>query len=164
MALQTTQWDSTKYLGTDEGIAAYLDAVLEEGDPALVTHVLAIIARAKGMTQLADDAVLSRENLYQALSPEGKPQFATVLRVVRALGLQLHAAPRVAASPRATGRLGRCPDAQCATQPYEFDRCHVGEAPRQTIARIQPGSRAIYFRPPSRDPRVHEQATRHRRA
>ena len=103
MALQTTRWDSTEYLQTDEDIAAYLDAVLEEDDPALVTHALAIIARAKGMTQLADEAGLSRENLCQALSPEGKPEFATVLRVVRALGLQLHAAPRVAASPPAAG-------------------------------------------------------------
>jgi probable addiction module antidote protein len=103
MALQTTRWGSTEYLQTDDDIAAYLDAVLEEDDPALVTHALAITARAKGMTQLADEAGLSRENLYQALSPEGKPEFATVLRVVRALGLQLHAAPRVAASPRAAG-------------------------------------------------------------
>ena len=98
MTLQTTRWDSAEYLQTDEEIAAYLDAVLEEDDPALVTHALGIIARAKGMTALADEAGVSRENLYQALSPEGKPEFATVLRVVRALGLQLHAAPRTAVS------------------------------------------------------------------
>ena len=103
MALPTSRWDSTEYLQTDGDIAAYLDAVLEEDDPALVTHALAIIARAKGMTQLADEAGLSREHLYQALSPEGTPEFATVLRVVRALGLQLQAAPRIAVSPRAVG-------------------------------------------------------------
>lgn len=96
MTLQTTRWDSAEYLQTEEDIAAYLDAVLEEDDPALVTHALGIIVRAKGMTQLADEAGVSRENLYQALSPEGKPEFATVLRVVKALGLQLHAAPRTA--------------------------------------------------------------------
>ena len=99
MALQTTRWDSAEYLQTDDDIAAYLDAVLEEDDPALVTHALAIIARAKGMTQLADEAGVSRESLREVLSPEGKPEFATVLRVVRALGLQLHAAPRAAATP-----------------------------------------------------------------
>ena len=68
-----------------------LEAALEAGDPALVTAVLGDIARAKGMTQIARDTGLGRESLYKALSPEGNPGFATVLKIVRALGLQLHA-------------------------------------------------------------------------
>lgn len=91
MALKTTRWDSAEHLQTEEDIAAYLDAVLEENDPALVTHALGVIARAKGMSQIARETGLGRESLYKALSPEGNPEFATVLKVVKALGLQLHA-------------------------------------------------------------------------
>ena len=91
MTLKTTRWDSAEHLQTEEDIAAYLDAVLEENDPALVTHALGIIARAKGMSQIARETGLGRESLYKALSPEGNPEFATVLKVVKALGLQLHA-------------------------------------------------------------------------
>jgi len=91
MALKTTQWDSAEYLQTDEDIAAYLDAVLEEDDPALVTYALGVIARAKGMSQIAREAGLSRESLYKSLSAEGNPEFSTVLKVIKALGLRLHA-------------------------------------------------------------------------
>ena len=91
MALKTTRWDSAEHLRTDEDIAAYLDAVLEENDPALVTHALGVIARAKGMSQIARETGLGRESLYKALSSEGHPEFATVLKVIKALGLQLHA-------------------------------------------------------------------------
>lgn len=81
MALKTTRWDSAEHLRTDEDIAAYLDAVLEENDPALVTHALGVIARAKGMSQIARETGLGRESLYKALSSEGHPEFATVLKV-----------------------------------------------------------------------------------
>lgn len=91
MALKTTRWDSAEHLQTEEDIAAYLDAVLEENDPALITHALGVIARAKGMSQIARETGLGRESLYKALSPEGNPEFATVLKVIKALGLQLHA-------------------------------------------------------------------------
>ena len=91
MALKTTRWDSAEHLRTDEDIAAYLDAVLEENDPVLVTHALGVIARAKGMSQIARETGLGRESLYKALSSEGHPEFATVLKVIKALGLQLHA-------------------------------------------------------------------------
>ena len=91
MAIKTTRWDSAEHLQTEEDIAAYLNAVLEENDPALVTHALGVIARAKGMSQIARETGLGRESLYKALSPEGNPEFATVLKVVKALGLQLHA-------------------------------------------------------------------------
>ena len=91
MVLKTTRWDSAEHLRTEEDIAAYLDAVLEENDPALVTHALGVIARAKGMSQIARETGLGRESLYKALSSEGHPEFATVLKVIKALGLQLHA-------------------------------------------------------------------------
>jgi probable addiction module antidote protein len=92
----TTPWDPADHLRTDEDMAAYLEAALEEGDPNLVTAALGDIARAKGMTQVAREAGLGRESLYKALSPSGNPEFATILKVVAALGLQLHAAPAAA--------------------------------------------------------------------
>jgi probable addiction module antidote protein len=88
---QTRPWDVIQHLVTEEDMAAYLEAALEDGDPALVAAALGDIARAKGMTQLARDTGLGRESLYKALSPDGNPEFATVLKVVRALGLRLHA-------------------------------------------------------------------------
>ncbi len=88
---KTSPWDAAEHLETNEDMAAYLEAALEDGDPALVTAALGDIARAKGMSQIARDTGLGRESLYKALSPEGNPEFATVLKVVRALGLKLHA-------------------------------------------------------------------------
>jgi probable addiction module antidote protein len=78
-------------LETDEDMAAYLEAALEEGDAALVAATLGDMARAKGMALIARETGLGRESLYKALSPEGNPEFATVLKVVRALGLRLRA-------------------------------------------------------------------------
>ena len=94
----TTPWDPADHLETEEDMVAYLEAALEENDPALVAAALGDIARAKGMTQLARDTGLGRESLYKALSPTGNPEFATILKVVAALGLQLHAAPASAKS------------------------------------------------------------------
>ena len=92
----TTPWDPADHLKSQDDMAAYLDAALKEGDPALVAAALGDIARAKGMTQVARDAGLGRESLYKALSPAGNPEFATILKVVAALGLQLHATPVIA--------------------------------------------------------------------
>jgi probable addiction module antidote protein len=89
----TTAWDPAEHLASEEDMAAYLEAALEEGDPALVAAALGDIARAKGMSQVARDAGLGRESLYKALSPTGNPELATILKVVSALGLRLHAAP-----------------------------------------------------------------------
>lgn len=89
--LKTTRWDSAKYLKTDEDIVFYLEACLEEDDPALIMHALGVIARARGMTQVARETGLGRESLYKALSPEGNPEFSTVLKVLKALGIKLHA-------------------------------------------------------------------------
>jgi probable addiction module antidote protein len=88
---KTRLWDAAEHLETEEGMSAYLEAALEEGDPALVAAALGDIARAKGMAQIASETGLGRESLYKALSPEGNPKFATVLKVIRALGLRLHA-------------------------------------------------------------------------
>jgi probable addiction module antidote protein len=85
--------DPAEHLNTEEDMAAYLEAALEEGDPALVAAALGDIARAKGMTQVARDTGLGRESLYKALSASGNPEFATVMKVIAALGLKLHAAP-----------------------------------------------------------------------
>ena len=93
--LATTAWDPADHLRTEEDRAAYLEAALEEGDPMLVAAALGDIARAKGMSQVARDAGLGRESLYKALSPPGNPEFATILKVVAALGMQLHATPMV---------------------------------------------------------------------
>ena len=91
----TTRYDAAEHLRTPEEMAAYLEACMEEahGDPAFVARALGNIARAKGMSQVARDAGLSRESLYKALSGERSPSFDTILKVISALGLKLHAEP-----------------------------------------------------------------------
>jgi probable addiction module antidote protein len=88
-----TPYDVAEHLRTPEEMAAYLDAWLDEApeDTAGIAKALGNIARAKGMTQVAKDAGLSRESLYRALSATGNPSFATVLKVAKALGMKLHA-------------------------------------------------------------------------
>ena len=90
---KTQPFDAADYLETEEDMVAYLEAALEEDDAATVAAALGDIARAKGMTQVAREAGLGRESLYKALSPDGNPELATVMKVVRALGLSLHARP-----------------------------------------------------------------------
>ena len=89
---KTIPWDSAEHLKTEEDMALYLEAMIEEsgGDPAAIAVALGNIARAKGMTEIARKTGLAKENLYKALSPEGNPEFATVLKVAKALGLKLH--------------------------------------------------------------------------
>ncbi len=89
--LKTTKWDVVDYLKTDEDMAEYLEAAMEDGHPVVIATAIGNIARAKGMTQVARKAGIGRVSLYKALSPEGNPEFATVLKVVKALGLRLHA-------------------------------------------------------------------------
>jgi len=90
---KTTRYDIADHLRTREEMAAYLEACLEEadGDAAFIAKALGDIARAKGMAQVARDSGLSRESLYKALSGERSPDFDTILKVVEALGLKLHA-------------------------------------------------------------------------
>ena len=91
--LKTTRFDVSEHLRTPEDMAAYLQACFEEAgdDAAFIAKALGDIARAKGMSQIARDTGLSRESLYKALSGERTPGFDTILKVVRSLGLKLHA-------------------------------------------------------------------------
>jgi probable addiction module antidote protein len=93
MAEQFTRFDAAEFLKTPEEMAAYLDACFEEdaGDGLLIRAALNDIARAKGMTQIARDAGLGRESLYKALGSTGNPEFVTIMKVMKALGLRLHA-------------------------------------------------------------------------
>ena len=89
--IRTRPFDAAEYLETEEDMAAYLEAALETNEVESVVQALGTIARVRGMAQIAKDTGLRRESLYKALSPEGNPEFATVLKVVRARGIRLHA-------------------------------------------------------------------------
>lgn len=87
-----TKWDALEYLETEEDMAAYLNAALEDGDTSVIAAALGDIARTKGMTQLSKETGITRDGLYKALSPTGNPSFDTVQKVVRAFGLKLDVA------------------------------------------------------------------------
>lgn len=93
MTLETQLYDSAEFLDSGEAIAAYLEEAFDSQDPSFIAHALGVVARARGMSRIARDTGLSRESLYRALSPEGNPEFTTVLRVMHALGLRLAAVP-----------------------------------------------------------------------
>ncbi|MCR4268271.1 addiction module antidote protein [Nitratireductor sp. ZSWI3] len=86
-----SRYDTADYLKNEEDIIAYLEAVMEEGgdDPAYIARALGVVARARNMSQLARDVGMSREGLYKALSEDGNPSFATIMKVAHALGLRL---------------------------------------------------------------------------
>jgi len=88
---QTKPFDAADYLKTEEDMIAYLEAAFEEDDPRVVAAALGDIARAKGMSHVAREAGLGRESLYKSLSAEGNPELGTVMKVMRSLGLSLHA-------------------------------------------------------------------------
>jgi probable addiction module antidote protein len=98
MAVETKKWDIVEHLDSDERIALFLEAVFEDGDPAVIAAAIGDVARARGMSQVAKDAGLSRENLYRALSEGGNPEFATIVKVVRAIGYDLTIVPHDAAA------------------------------------------------------------------
>ncbi|MEI9993306.1 MAG: addiction module antidote protein [Rhizomicrobium sp.] len=87
--LKTLPWDMADHIKTEKDVVAYIDAALEEGDPAFVAAVLGDIARSKGMAKIAKKAGLGRESLYKSLSKEGKPQWETIFKVIHALGYRL---------------------------------------------------------------------------
>lgn len=95
-----SRYDTADYLKTEDDVARYMKAVMEEApdDPAFIAHALGVVARARNMSQLARDSGLTRVGLYKALSREGNPSFATVMKVARALGFRvsftLPASPR----------------------------------------------------------------------
>lgn len=82
-------WDASEHLDSEEMVFAYVNAAMEEGDPALLTAALGDVARARGMTEIARKAGMSRESLYRALSRDGNPELATVMKVMKALGLRM---------------------------------------------------------------------------
>ena len=90
----TTLWNPVEHFDTEEDIAAYLEAALEENDTALIAAALGDIARAIGMSKIAEDTGLGRESLYKALLPSGNPELSTVLKIIEALGLHLQAVPK----------------------------------------------------------------------
>ncbi len=92
-ATKTKPFDPAEYLDTPKAIATYMTEALETGDPSFVADALGVIARARGMSEVAREAGVSRESLYRALSPDGNPEFGTVLRVAQALGLRLTVTP-----------------------------------------------------------------------
>ena len=91
--ISTRPFDAANYLNDEEDIAAYLQAAMEDGDPALLAAALGDIARARGMTQLARDTGLSRESLYKSLSGERAPNSDTLFRVIQAMGFKLSLQP-----------------------------------------------------------------------
>lgn len=95
MTEKFSRWDAADDLKSEQDMAAYFAICLEDdpGDGSLIRAALGDIARARGMTQLARDTGLAREGLYKALSAEGNPEFSTVMKVIKALGLKLHAEP-----------------------------------------------------------------------
>jgi probable addiction module antidote protein len=93
MSIKTVRWDITEQLGSEEEIAAYLDAVFEVGDPDEIRDALGHAARARGMTDLAQSTGMSRSGLYKALGEDGNPSFETVAVLLKALGVRLSVAP-----------------------------------------------------------------------
>lgn len=89
MALEIRRFDIAEHLNSDEDIEEFMIAAFEEGDPAFIAKCLGIVARARNMSKLARDVGMSRAALYKALSGEGNPEFATILKVMKALGLEL---------------------------------------------------------------------------
>ncbi|WP_414041101.1 addiction module antidote protein [Acidithiobacillus sp. M4-SHS-6] len=89
MEIKFSRYDTADYLKTEDDVAAYLDAVMEDGDPALIAAALGDVARARNLSQLARDVGMSRQGLDKALSGEGNPSLATVVKVAQALGLRL---------------------------------------------------------------------------
>jgi probable addiction module antidote protein len=86
---KTRPFDAAEYLDSPEAIAVYLSEAFETSDASYITEALGTVARARGMSAIAEDTGLSRENLYKALSSEGRPEFGTVMKVLSSLGVQL---------------------------------------------------------------------------
>ncbi len=93
--LKLTKWDPAASLKTREEAVAYLQAAFDDGDAAVIAAAIGDVARAAGMSKVANEASLGRESLYKSLSPNGNPEFATVIKVLSALGLKLKAVAAV---------------------------------------------------------------------
>jgi len=93
MTIETRPFDPAAYLDSPDAMLAYLDGAFADGDAGEIADALGVVARARGMSKIADETGLTRQALYKALSSDGNPEFATVLKVMRALGFRLHPAP-----------------------------------------------------------------------
>ena len=102
MPIKTTTFDAAKYLDTPESQAELIDDALESGNAGYLAHAIGVVVRAKGMSEVAKDAGITREGLYKALSTEGDPKLSTFLGVIRSLGLQLSVKP----AEHTTGKAG----------------------------------------------------------
>tara|TARA_R110002020_G_scaffold87764_3_gene216054 strand:+ start:1672 stop:1974 length:303 start_codon:yes stop_codon:yes gene_type:complete len=94
MTIETLPFDAADFLGDSTAQSELIADAFDSGDARYIAHALGLVARARGMTQVAKDAGVSREALYRALSQEGDPRLSTLLGVLRALGLSLHAEPQ----------------------------------------------------------------------
>ena len=99
MTVETRSWDVAEHIDTPERIALYIEAVLEDGDPALIAAAIGDVARAHGMAQIAAETGRSRESLYRALSDKGNPQLDTLIGVLKAIGLRLSVQPIAGSEP-----------------------------------------------------------------
>ena len=146
---ETRSWDPAEHLETEEDVVAYLNTALEDGDLGLTMAALGDIARARGMTTVAQDAGLGRESFYRSLSHRGNPRFATVLKLVRALGLRLHAATAAAGPnhPKDSPRFRRRRDSRLmdVVRPFESQPSsrHVRDA-MSTIERLRDDGRRLW--------------------
>lgn len=93
MTIATREFDAAEYLDSEETMAEFLSAALETGDPAFIAESIGVIARARGIAQIAEETGLGRTSLYKALRADGNPAFSTVLQVMKVLGLSLQAKP-----------------------------------------------------------------------
>ena len=92
-SVKTTVWDPAEYLETDEEIAAYLDDVFSTNDSQLIVAAIGDVARARGMSKIAEDVACGRESLYKSLSQDGNPSFETIVKVLSSLGYELKLSP-----------------------------------------------------------------------
>jgi probable addiction module antidote protein len=93
---KTAPYDSAEFLNSPKAVQFYIEEAMESGDPQLITRALGVVARARSMSDIARKSGLSRESLYRSLSPTGKPEFGTIMSVLKALDLGLSVKPRVA--------------------------------------------------------------------
>jgi len=105
MKLKTRTFDPSEYLGGNVTIATYLSEAMETGDPAFIADALGVVARARGMTRVARETGMARESLYRALDKAGNPEFATVVRVMNAIGLRLDVRPAPKALKKSSKRV-----------------------------------------------------------
>ena len=96
---KTMRWDASEFLDSDESIAEYLNAAFEDGDAGFIAASIGHVAKAKGMSQIARETGLSRENLYRALGDGGNPELSTMTKVMRALGMRIRISPAAPARP-----------------------------------------------------------------